>query len=57
MNGAIPPLLNTSSWCGAQLKKHRDNFTLPIKGTTINLSETGNYWLQFMNFVRRGHIQ
>jgi hypothetical protein len=28
MSGAIPPLLNTPSWCGAQLKKkHRNNFT------------------------------
>jgi hypothetical protein len=26
MSGAIPPLPNTSSWRGAQLK-HRDNFT------------------------------
>jgi hypothetical protein len=26
MRGAIPPLLNTPSWRGAQLK-HRDNFT------------------------------
>jgi hypothetical protein len=26
MRGAIPPLPNTPSWCGAQLK-HRDNFT------------------------------
>jgi hypothetical protein len=25
--GAIPPLPNTSSWRGAQLIKHRDNFT------------------------------
>jgi len=29
MSGAIPPLSNTPSWRGAQLKKkHRDNFTL-----------------------------
>jgi hypothetical protein len=28
MSGAIPPLPNTPSWRGAQLKdKHRDNFT------------------------------
>jgi hypothetical protein len=26
MRGAIPPLTNTPSWRGAQLK-HRDNFT------------------------------
>jgi len=26
MSGAIPPLPNTPSWRGAQLK-HRDNFT------------------------------
>jgi hypothetical protein len=24
--GAIPPLPNTPSWRGAQLKKHKDNF-------------------------------
>jgi hypothetical protein len=29
MNGAIPPLPNTPSWRGAQLK-HRDNFTLTL---------------------------
>jgi hypothetical protein len=28
MHGAIPPLSNMPSWCGAQLK-HRDNF-LPL---------------------------
>jgi len=27
MSGAIPPLPNTPSWGGAQLKKHRDTFT------------------------------
>jgi len=27
MIGAIPPLPDMPSWCGAQLK-HRDNFTL-----------------------------
>jgi hypothetical protein len=27
MPGAIPPLPSTTSWRGAQLKKHRDNFT------------------------------
>jgi hypothetical protein len=26
MLGAIPPLPNTASWCGAQLK-HKENFT------------------------------
>jgi hypothetical protein len=27
MRGSIPPLPNMPSWRGAQLKKHRDNFT------------------------------
>jgi len=27
MRGAIPPLPSTPSWRGAQLKKHKDNFT------------------------------
>jgi len=27
VSGAIPPLPNTPSWRGAELKKHRDNFT------------------------------
>jgi hypothetical protein len=27
MSGAIPPLPNTLSWRGVQLKKYRDNFT------------------------------
>jgi hypothetical protein len=30
MRGDVPPLPNTTSWRGAQLKKHRDNFTLPL---------------------------
>jgi hypothetical protein len=29
MRGAIPPLLHTSSWRGAQLK-HGDKFNLPL---------------------------
>jgi hypothetical protein len=29
MSGAIPPLPNTPSWHGAQLK-HRENFTFPF---------------------------
>jgi hypothetical protein len=29
MSGAIPPLPNTPSWCGAQLK-HSENFTFII---------------------------
>jgi hypothetical protein len=28
--GAIPPLLHTSSWCAAELVKHRDNFTFTV---------------------------
>jgi hypothetical protein len=28
MRGTIPPLPSTPSWRGAQLKKHRDKFTL-----------------------------
>jgi hypothetical protein len=34
IRGAIPPLSNTPSWCGAQLKKkkHRDNFTFTTRG-------------------------
>jgi len=27
MRAAIPPLPNTPSWRGAQLKRHRNNFT------------------------------
>jgi hypothetical protein len=30
MSGAIPPFPNTSSWRGAQLKKHRDSFTFSL---------------------------
>jgi hypothetical protein len=30
MREAIPPLPNTPSWRGAQLKRHRDTFTLPL---------------------------
>jgi hypothetical protein len=28
MSGAIPPLPNTPSWCGARFKKRRDSFAL-----------------------------
>jgi hypothetical protein len=37
MRGAIPPLPNTPSWRGAQLK-HRDNFTFIINTTTTSIS-------------------
>jgi len=30
MGGATPPLHNTPSWRGAQLKSHRDNFTFTL---------------------------
>jgi hypothetical protein len=32
MCGGIPPLPNTPSWCGAELK-HRDNFTFAFTFT------------------------
>jgi hypothetical protein len=32
MSGAIPPLFNTPSWHGAQLK-HKDNFTFSFTFT------------------------
>jgi hypothetical protein len=35
-SGAISPLLNTSSWSGSQLIKHRNNFTLPqVNAVTV----------------------
>jgi hypothetical protein len=40
---AIPLLPNTSSWHGAYVVKHRDNFTLP--SPTINLKFTCTYSL------------
>jgi hypothetical protein len=37
MSGDIPPLPNTPSWCGAQLK-HRDNYTSnPMLGLYIEI--------------------
>jgi hypothetical protein len=45
MNGAIPPLPNTPSWRGAQLK-HRDNFTFHFYLLTLN--KVGNNKLQFL---------
>jgi len=33
--GAIPPLLNTPSWRGAQLK-HRDNFTFTFNSDVFS---------------------
>jgi hypothetical protein len=41
MSGAIPPLPNTPSRCGGQLK-HRDNFTFTFY-LTISLKETIPY--------------
>jgi hypothetical protein len=35
MSGAIPPFPNTPSRRGAQLKKHRDNFTFTFLLTTL----------------------
>jgi hypothetical protein len=37
MRGAIPPLPNTPSWRGVQLK-HRDNFTFTFKVSEVHLS-------------------
>jgi hypothetical protein len=37
MSGAIPPLPNTPSWRGAQLK-HRDNFTFTFKHIYFELT-------------------
>jgi len=39
MRGDIPPLPNTPSWHGAQLKKHKDNvtFTLPYLNFFVNV--------------------
>jgi hypothetical protein len=41
MGRAIPPLANTPSWRGAQLK-HRVNFTFTIKYLMDFLALTGN---------------
>jgi hypothetical protein len=38
VRGAIPPLPNTPSWCGAQLK-HRDNFTFTFITLLLSLYE------------------
>jgi hypothetical protein len=38
MNGAIPPVPNTPSWGGAQLK-HRDNFTSYLIIYSIQFTE------------------
>jgi hypothetical protein len=38
MIGAIPPLPNTPSWCGTQLK-HRDNFTFTLETTELFLQQ------------------
>jgi hypothetical protein len=38
--GAIPPLLNTSSWHDAYLIQHKDNFTSAITGTSIEMAVT-----------------
>jgi hypothetical protein len=36
MSGAIPPLPNTPSWLGAQLK-HRDNFTFTFTQNHLDI--------------------
>jgi len=49
MRGAIPPLSNTSSWCGSQLKKHRDNFTF-FAFYNINHPKFGmSTWVRFLS--------
>jgi hypothetical protein len=37
MPGAIPSLVYTPSWRGAQLKKHRDNFTVTLGAGDFSL--------------------
>jgi hypothetical protein len=41
MRGAIPPLPNTPSWSGVQLK-HRDNFTFNFTPSKNNLLSMGS---------------
>jgi hypothetical protein len=41
MGGAIPPLPNTPSWRGAQLK-HRDNFTFLLLHFNNNNNNNNN---------------
>jgi hypothetical protein len=55
MNGAIPPLPNTPSWHGAQLK-HRDKFALlsPKHIFVTNFTNSASYLLR--NRVMRYNI-
>jgi hypothetical protein len=47
MSGAIPPLPNTPSWCGAQLKRKAQGqlylyFTLPVPDPETKLTSLFN---------------
>jgi len=44
MHEAIPPIPSTPSWCGAQLKKYRDNFTFTFRYMAWNRRECGRKW-------------
>jgi hypothetical protein len=35
MRGTVSPLPNTPSWCGAQITKHKNNFTLTFTNDLI----------------------
>jgi hypothetical protein len=52
MNGAIPPLPNTPSWRGAQLK-HRDNFTFIICCSVGTLQPGGAEYLHITIIKQR----
>jgi hypothetical protein len=43
MRAAIPPFPNTPSWRGAQLKKHRDNFTFTFNTSCVITNSSYRY--------------
>jgi hypothetical protein len=44
MSGTIPPLPNMPSRRGAELKKHRDNFTFTFITEVLGIIEFSRYW-------------
>jgi hypothetical protein len=50
MSGVIPPLPNTPSWRGAQLK-HRDNFTFTFYDRQMDGQTLVNYYIEIFSCI------
>jgi hypothetical protein len=53
MRGAVPPLPNTTTFCGAQ-SKHRDNSTFSFTLTHVRTSKFWWLWLIILMIIMIG---